>query len=179
MDIAILGGNALKIRSKHASFVVDPVKTMSKVNADAILLLGNIDIDTSRVLDKRIIIDGPGEYEVGGVKISGIKIGPPGRDAGHGIIYSLFLDSLRIILGKVSDISRIEDTTSSCQIALLLADSDLKSIVAKLEPKIIVLYGEKKMEGAKLLGKADIQPVQKFTTTKDKLSEEIEVVVLG
>ena len=172
MDIAVLGGNALKIRSKHTSFVVDPVKTVSKVNADAILLLENINIDTSRVLDQRIIIDGPGEYEVGGVKISGIK-------AKNGTVYSLLMDNLQVVLGKVSDISRLQDNAPSCQIAVLEVDDDLKSIVGKLEPKTIILYGDKKMEGAKLLGKGDIQPVQKFTTTKDKLPEDMQVVVLG
>lgn len=173
MDIANLVDNVIKIRSKNTSFVVDPVKTMVKVNADAILLLNNnIHVDTSRVLDQRIIICGGGEYEVGGIKISGIKIG-------HGIVYSLFLDSCLVVLGKISDISRLQDTPLSCEVALLLADSDLKSIVAKLEPKIVVLYGDKRLEGARSLGKGGIEPVQKMTLTKGKLEEEMQVVVLG
>lgn len=173
MEIATLGDNVIKIRSKNTSFVVDPVKTMAKVSADAILLLNNnMHVDTTRVLDQRIIICGEGEYEVEGVKISGIKVL-------GGIVYSLFLDSFLLVLGKVSDISRLQDTTLSCEVALLRADSDLKSIVAKLEPKIVVLYGEKKMEGARSLGKEGIAPVQKFTTLKDKVPEEMEVVILG
>lgn len=175
MDVAILGDgdNVVKIRSKNASFVVGPVKTISKVRADAVFLLGNSkNTDSSQVLDQRIVINGPGEYEVGGVKISGIKVG-------NGIVYSLFLDSVQVVLGKVSDIARLQDNTPSCQIALLEADDDLKSIVSKLEPKIIVLYGDKKMEVAQLLGKVGIQPVQKFTTTRDKLPDEMEIVVLG
>jgi len=179
MDVAILGINALKIRSRNASFVVDPVKTISKVGADAILLLNNnTDTDTSRVLDQRIIICGLGEYEVGTVKISGITVSPPDRQAGNGVVYSLLLDSIQVVLGKVSDISRLYDNTPSCQIAILKVDDDLKSIAAKLEPKIIVLYGDKKIEGAKTLGKQGIQPVQKFTITRDKLPDEMQVVVL-
>lgn len=175
MDVAILGdgNNVVKIRSKNASFVVDPVKTISKVNADAVLLLGNSkNTDSSRVLDKRIVINGPGQYEVGGVKISAIKVG-------NGIVYSLFLDSVQVVLGKVSDIAGLQDNTPSCQIALLEADDDLKSIVSKLEPKIIVLYGDKKEEGAKSLGKVGMAKVQKFAITKDRLPEEMQVVVLG
>ena len=173
MDVAILGDNAVKIRSKNASFVVDPVKTISKVSADAILLLSNnTDTDTSRVLDQRIIICGLGEYEVGTVKISGIKVV-------SGILYSLLLDSIQVVLGKVSDISRLYDNTPSCQIAILKVDDYLKSIAAKLEPKIIVLYGDRKIEGAETLGKQGIQPVQKFTMTKDKMLDEMEVIVLG
>lgn len=172
MDVAILG-NALKIRSKNASFVVNPVKAISKVNADAIFVLGNnLEIDTSRVLDHRIIINGPGEYEVGGVKIS-VVLGA------EGLAYNLFLDNTTVVLGKVSDISKLQENIPSCQIALLEVDEDLKSIVAKLEPKIVILYGDKKMDGLKLLGKEGIEPVQKFSTTKGKLPEEMEVVVLG
>lgn len=172
MDIANVIDNVIKIRSKNTSFVVDPVKTMAKVSADAILLLNNnMHVDTTRVLDQRIIISGQGEYEVGGVKVSGIKVL-------GGIVYSLFLESYLVVLGKVSDISRLQDRIPSCEIALLLVDHDLKSIVAKLEPKIVVLYGEKKMEGARSLGKIGIEPVQKFTT-KGKLEEDMQVIVMG
>lgn len=175
MDVAVLGDgdNVVKIRSKNASFVVDPVKTISKANADAVLLLGNSkNTDSSRVLDQRIIINGPGEYEIERVKISAVK-------AGDGFVYNLFLDNTTVILGKVSDIAKLQDNIPSCQIALLDADDDLKSIVARLEPKITILYGEKKIEGAKALGKVGIQPVQKVTLTKDKLPQEMEVLVLG
>lgn len=173
MDVSIIGENVVKIRSKNASFVVDPVKTIPKVNAYAILsLLNNKNIDASRVLDQRIIINGPGEYEIAGVKISGAR-------AGNGIVYSLLLDNIQVVLGKVSDVSKLLDNTPSCKIAILMADDDLKSIAAKLEPKIIVLYGDKKLEGARALGKEGIVPVQKFTALKDRLPEEMEVVVLN
>lgn len=173
MDVAILGDSCIKIRSKDASFVVDPVHKIPKVNADAILILdNNLEIDTARVVDQRIIIKGAGEYEVGGVKIS-VVLG------GEGFVYNLFLDNTRVVLGKVSDISKLQENIPSCQIAILKVDEDLKLIPTKLEPKIIVLYGDKKMEGARTLGKVGIEPVQKFTIAKDKLSDEMEVVVLG
>lgn len=173
MDVVILGEHALKIRSKSVSFIVDPVKAISKINADAILRLGNnFNVDTSRVLDYRIIINGPGEYEVSGVKISVVKIE-------HGFVYSLFLDNTTVVLGKVSDIAKLQDNMPPCQIALLDADEDIKSIVAKLEPKITILYGEKKIEGAKELGQEGITPIQKFVTGKDRLPDETQVVVLG
>lgn len=170
MDVAIIGENVIKVRSKHVSFVVDPIKEMPKVNVDAILLLGdNKNVDSSRVLDQRITIGGLGEYEIGGVKIVGIETG----------VYSLFLDSQRVVLGKVSYIAKLQDNMPSCDIAILYVDEDIKSIVAKLEPKIVVLYGDRKMEGAKALGKVATEPVQKFTIAKDKLPQEMEVVVLG
>lgn len=180
MDFSILHDNSIpiksesiKIRTKRASFVIDPVKSISKVNSDAVILLGSKeDVDLSRVLGYRVVIEGQGEYEVGSVKISGIK-------AGDGFVYNIFEDNLVVVLGKVSALSRVQDKSSSCQIALLNVDKSLEASVAKLEPRIVILYGEKKTEGAKELGKETVNPVQKFSIAKDKLPGEREVVVLG
>jgi len=46
---------------------------MPKTSADAIILSGERNADISRVTDSRIVIAGPGSYEVGGIKVSGLK----------------------------------------------------------------------------------------------------------
>ena len=109
---------------------------------------------------------------MGGVKIVSVL----GR---VGFVYSLFIDNTEVVLGKVSDLSILLDNIPSCQIAILQVDDDLKSLVTKLEPKLILLYGDKKLDGARELGKAQVSPVQKYTITKDKLPLEMEVVVLA
>ena len=65
MDIAIVGNNSIKLKGKQVAFVVNPTKDMPKISADAVLLLnGDANIDLARVTDYRIVLDGPGEYEV-------------------------------------------------------------------------------------------------------------------
>jgi hypothetical protein len=172
VDIVTLGKNSIRLKGKKVSFVVDPSKEMPKISSDAIILLnGSANIDTSRVTDWRIIITGAGGYEVGGAKISG-------SSTSKGILYKLFIDDVVVILGRAMD-SKIEGF-STCQVAVVNTDSDFnESFVTTLEPKIAVLYGDKKVESAKALGAGSISLVSKITTAKDKLPEKMEVVALG
>lgn len=172
MDIAVIGKNSIKLKGKNVTFVVDPAAGMPKISADAVILLnGKDNIDISRVTDCRIVIGGPGGYEVGGAKISGTA-------TPKGTLYRLSIDDLSIIIGCATD-AKVEGF-NTCQIAVVNTDTDFsESFVTALEPKIAVLYGEKKTESAKALGAENVASVSKVTITKDKLPEKMEVVVLG
>jgi len=172
VDIAIVGENSLKLKSKEATFVVDPAKGMPKTSADAVILLSESNnVDLSRVTDSRIIIAGPGSYEVGGVKISGLK-------TPKGIIYKLLLDDIITILGSSTDAKT--EGYDACQVAVVSTANDFsESYVTALEPKITVLYGDKKVESAKKWGAESVSLVSKVTILKDKLPEKMEIVVLG
>jgi len=171
LDISVLGSNSIKIRTKRVSFVVDPVESISQTNADAVIVLGKETVDLARVSNYRVILQGEGEYEIEGVKISGIA-------AGEGFVYSIFADNMEIVLGRVSRLLGIQNKSLLSQIALLNVDGELKSLIANLEPRAVILYGEKRLEGAKELGK-DPNPISKVTVTREKLDKETEVVVLG
>lgn len=194
MDISSLEEPSLKIRFKHATFVVDPPHRGSKISSDAILQLYSRLTDSGRVADYRIVINGPGEYEINGVKILGVRIE-------GGLIYNIVGDGMRMVLGKTNEVSKLsatggsalrsehsgsktsgrkEELDTECQIAVLNVDGEFsQSIVTTLEPKVIILWGNKKEEGAKILGRENLPPVKKFTMTKDKLPEEMEVVLLS
>ena len=172
MDIAIFGKTSIKLKGKRVSFIVDPSKETPKISSDAIILLdGFANIDTSRVTDSRMIIEGPGGYEVGGSKISGAS-------TPQGVLYKLSIDDIVVIIGKATE-SKTEGF-SACQIAVVNTDSDFnESFITALEPKITVLYGDKKEASAKMLGAENVGPASKITIAKDKLPEKMEVVVLG
>lgn len=174
MDISILSKNCLKIKGKQVTFVVDPSKDTPKTAADAVLLLKpDSDTNTLSITDTRIVISGPGEYEVGRTKISGAK-------TSDGIIYKLSVDGLDIILGASIDYSKLEGTFTTCQIVLLRVDNKLnEASITALEPKIAALYGDKRDEGAKTLSSQNQTNVSKLTLIKDKLPEKMEVIVLG
>ena len=172
MDISYLDKNSIKIRSKYAGFVVDPSSDGPKISSDAVILL-NRKCDLSKVVDYRIIINSPGEYEVKGEKVIGARVN-------DGLVYSLLFDGLAVTMGRTSDISKIKDNAYACQMAILNVDDEFSSsIITNLEPKIVILYGENKENGVKILGKQNVLAAKKFTITKDKLPEEMEVVVLG
>lgn len=174
MDISILSKNSIKIRFRRTIFVADPPPDGSKVSSDAVILLNNNNIDLGRAMDYRIVINGPGEYEISGVKVLGVE-------GDKGFVYGLAADGFSVILGRSSDISKIkEEFNTECQIAILNVDDGINSsAVTKFEPKIVILYGDSKESAAKILGKENIPPIKKFTVVKDKLPEEMEVVLLA
>jgi hypothetical protein len=172
VDIAIIGNNSVKLKGKQTTFIVDPASGMPKTSADAVILLNGVNgMDVARVTDSRIIIDGPGGYEVGGVKISGTK-------TSKGMLYKLLIDGVSIILGSATE-AKMEGF-SVCQVAVVNTNSDFnESFITALEPKITVLYGDKKVESAKTLGLESVSLSPKITIAKDKLPEKMEIVVLG
>lgn len=172
MDISIVGKNSIKLKGKFTAFIVDPVKDMPKTSADAIVLLnGANDIDIGRVADSRLFINGAGEYEVNGAKILGTT-------TSKGVLYRFSIDDVSIIIGRAAEPKT--GGFNTCQVAIVNTDSDFnESFVTALEPKITVLYGDKKTDSAQTLGAENISSVSKITVTKDKLPEKMEVVVLG
>lgn len=172
MDITTLGNNSIKIKGKQVAFIVDPTKEMPKTSSDAIILLNGANgMDISRATDYRIVLDGPGGYEVGGAKISGTK-------TPKGTFYKLSIDGVSVFLGPTVD-AKIEGF-SECQVAIINTNSEFnESFVTTLEPKIAVLYGEKIAESAKKLGIETAVPVSKITILKDKFPEKMEIAVLG
>jgi len=175
VDIAIIGKNSLRLKGREATFVVDPAKDMDKTPADAVILLNGLgNIDTLRVTGFRIIINGAGGYEVGGSKITGSK-------TPKGTLYRISIDDVIIILGRSTD-AKIEGF-SACQVLIVDTNSDFNesfvTAVTAMEPKIAVLYGEKKLEVAKALGAENVALVSKISITKDKLPDKMEIAVLG
>jgi hypothetical protein len=172
VDISILENESIKLKGKQATFIVDPIKNMPKTASDGIIFLnGSKDKDTSRVTDYRTIIDGPGEYEVSGAKISGTK-------TPSGIIYKLSIDNISIVLGYAAD-AKMEGFSVG-QVALINTGNNFnESFITALEPKLTILYGEKRIESAKTLGKDIASSVSKITIAKDKMPLEMEVVALG
>jgi len=67
-----------------------------------------------------------------------------------------------------------------CQVAVVNANNDFnEAFITALEPKMTVLYGDKKLDAAKLLGAENVASVSKITVVKDKLPEKMEVITLG
>lgn len=69
MEIIRLSDTSIKIKTKTATLVLDPdVKT----EAEVVLQMTPFEKGESLVLNKRIVIDGPGDYEIMDVAITGI-----------------------------------------------------------------------------------------------------------
>lgn len=172
MDLAILDKTSIKIKGKKSSLVVDPTPKSPRTPADAVLLLGK-EGAVDRVEGARLVVNDDGEYEVGGIKITGTS------NLDSGIVYNLNVDNSQTILARTSTLEKMTDTGSEAQIAILNVDSSLnEALIASLEAKVIVLYGEKATEGLKALGKQDIPATRKVTVGKEKTGEEGETQIV-
>lgn len=173
MDIAIVSKNSIKIRGKHVGFIIDPPIDGPKISADAVIYLSNnLPVDVSRVEEYRVIIKGPGEYQVSGAMIAGVK-------ADKEYIYRIAVDDVQILVAKASDISQFKGDMDSSEVLILNADSEIEaSVVTNMEPRVVILYGEKKEEQARILGRSEIKKTQKLMVSKEQLPEIMEVIVL-
>lgn len=174
MEIAILDEKALKIKTKKSTFIVDPSSNTPKTPADAIILLKRGEGNPSKVSDFRLVIDGPGEFEIGGVKISGIS--SEGK-----MVYSMIGDGIETVIGEVSELNKLSDKFQEKTVAIFKADADLEeAVVTTIEPRVVVFYGEKIEQGLKATGKdiSSVEKTKKVTISENKLPEEMQVVVL-
>ncbi len=173
MDFQALSENSLKIKIKKTTLALDPQSSVSKFDADAILLLDK-NSDISRVNNSRVTISGAGEYEVSGLKISAIN-------ADGDILYELSLDNLSAIVAKSSSLEKVSaDKLGDYNFVVINVDTELnQSKITAMEPRIIILYGQHAKEGAKALGKEDVVKTSKISVSEDKLPEELEIMLLG
>lgn len=173
MEIAFLPGNSLRIKGKQATLIVDPSDPKGKVTGDGALLLGASQTPHVFREDVGVIFQGPGEYEVKGVKITGFK-------AEAELMYTINIDGLIVFVGKVSTSVKAKDKLHEHDVAVLFADEVLpQATMGLLNPRVILFYAEKAEENPKAFGKEAVAPINKYVTTKDKLPQETEFVILG
>lgn len=173
MEVSVVDQDTIRIKGKSVNFLIDPSSSISKTSADAVIFLNDIkdsDKRLSKVTDYRVVIKGPGSYEVGGARLS-----CEGEE--DELFYSLNVDLLNIFLVRARGLLRQEDK-GPCNILILNVDADFKeSMVSSFEPSVVIFYGEKGDQAAKTLGK-EHQTVSKFSQTLDKLPTDTQVVLL-
>lgn len=170
MEIVSLSKMALKIKGKRATLVINPDSTLrGRVQADAVLAFPEITPDTTKIDDSRVILRGVGDYEVGGIKISGIK-------SGKHFAYTLFIDGISVAFADSNAIEGLRDALSGQQVLVLFVSEKVDmSPVSALEPRVVILYGEK---AAEIAPKEGVTTTAKFVVTKEKLPEKMETMLL-
>src|SRR5882724_3957772 len=168
MEIALLSKNGLRFKSKLAAFAVDP---QDKSDYDAIfLLVKSPDEITSQA---PILITGPGEYEIGGSKITASR-------SEKEILYSLTLDSIDILLGTLTGLEKMQHKLKEHHIVVVDCNTiSSASFVTSLASNVIIFYGEKATEIAQAFGKESVKSMTKYSSTLEKLPGEVETILLA
>jgi L-ascorbate metabolism protein UlaG (beta-lactamase superfamily) len=204
-DIQYLGHAAVRIRGKEGVIIADPFATspvydLAKPTAH-IVTLSSVDPrrftpEAVRPVDERVfVVDGPGEYEVGGVMINGVRTyrdKEKGAQRGRNTVYVIHLDELVFChlgdLGHELTATQIEEIGP---IDLLfvpafsgLSPAQVTEVISALEPRVVVpLYDEQGQLDrlAHELGLKEWEAQEKLAVTPASLpaeGEETRVVIM-
>lgn len=152
------------------------------------------------------VVRGPGEYEIAGVAIVGLGVyhdNEKGAQRGRNTIYRIEIDGLSVVhLGDLGHALSAEEVENLDGVDILLVpvggfytiDAETAAaLVHEVEPRIVIPMHfhrpelDQKAFGSltpvatflKEMGKEEVVPQPKLSITKDKLPEELQVVVLG
>ena len=209
MEIIYLGHSAFKLKGKQKNVVTDPYdekvgKFPKDIEADIVTVSHNhFDHNAvTKVKGDPFVINGPGEYEVGGVSVVGVATfhdDQNGALRGKNTVYVIEIDGLRIAhlgdLGhKLSD-DNLEEMGAIDVVLIPVGgyytiDAKVaKEVVGQIDPWVVVPmhYHTEGMgvdeivgveEFLKEMGKTGITAIPKLVISADKLPEEMQVVVL-
>lgn len=147
MDITYLVGGGLKVSGRLLNVVCDPVGDISKLNADVVLLTSP-DIPAPKT--DKMIISGPGEYEIKESLIIGVATQLHIDESGQrGAAYVIEIDGFKVgFLGNIAPGLSNEQLEALGNVDVLavpvgghgltLDATAASSVVSQIEPKYII-----------------------------------------
>ena len=202
------GHNCFRIRAKEASVLTDPVGrntgyTLPRQTVDIVTIShghpGHNNL--AAVKPEYQVIDGPGEYELHDIFVTGIRTyhdDDAGSRLGYNTAYLIEVEGMFVChlgdLGHALQSDQLE-TMAQCDILLVPAgggpiiSAELAAdVVALLEPKIVIPMqyatgaGDKNREPLatfiNALGAGSPEPVEKLVIKRSELTDAMRVVVL-
>lgn len=170
MEVSLQSTNSLKIRGKHASLFVNPQDKTATYNMA--ILLANPTPASLKIRDDVVIIDGPGEYEAGGIKVSGIK-------SDKSTVYSITIDNIEVVLGNRDALEKVHQKLREHHVALIHAnDTGNASFAPSLGLNAILIFGEHAQSTIDTLAKDEKKQTTKYSFSADKLPTDTETVLL-
>jgi L-ascorbate metabolism protein UlaG (beta-lactamase superfamily) len=199
MELQFHGANCLTITTKQARFTVDD--NLTELGGTSVTKAGDIVVYTHEhpipSQQPKLLIDGPGEYEVSGIAIQGMAvrshIDEPGQK--NATLYKLLIDDISILItGHIypelsdSDLETIGTVTVLCipvgGNGYTLDGVGALSIIKKIEPKTIIPthyaddtlhYPVPQQSLSEALKSLAMEPKETLTKLKVKQSEVIDV----
>ncbi len=208
MEIDWFGHSCFRLRSREITVVNDPYEksiglSLPRPRADIVTISHNHQGHdyADGVRGEPRIINGPGEYEIRGAFVTGVRTfhdKKNGKDRGKNTAYVITIDDLNIChlgdLGHVPTQTQAEDFGN---IDILLVPvggvstinaSDAAEVVSLFEPMVVIPMHYRvpelafKLDGVdkfiKEMGLKKAEPIETFKVTKDSLPKETQVVIL-
>lgn len=207
-EIRWYGHNCFRIRGKEATIITDPVGrqtgyAMSKQTADIVTIShpheGHANLNVVKPEYK--VIDGPGEYEMHDVFVTGIRTyhdAKKGAERGYNTVYVIELEGMRLAhlgdLGHTLSESQAEELDNVDVLMIpvgggtTLNADQAADLVSRLSPKSVIPMqfrtdiGDQELADAsafiKLLGVGEVAPVDKLSLKSSDLTETTQVFQL-
>lgn len=171
MEISLQSPNSLKIKGKKATLGINPQDKAATLNLA--ILLGNPAKSSLKIPDDIVVIDGPGEYEAAGVKITGMR-------ADGQTVYSFNVDGVDILLGTRQALEKAQQKLKEHNVTLVYtAVEGEASFATALSVNAMVFFGESAKPVADQLAKEEKKQTTKYQITAEKLPTETETVLLA
>lgn len=132
MEISLIKGNSIKIKSNKTVIVTDPI---FKAEAQAVILTDNASYDLEKVEGKRTVISGPGDYEVGGISIAAKRL----KDE---TIYKVSNDAANILFITSSVVSRVSEVDEYNCVIIKINSKISEDACSVFNSKCYILYGD-------------------------------------
>ena len=167
MEIALLPKSALRLRGKAATFAFNPQTTVA---ANAILMF-NPGAENSS--EESVVLNGAGEYEIGGVKITGLR-------NEKSVLYSMNVDGLEIVVGSIALLSQLQHKLKEHNIVVVNCDEITDaSFLTSLAVNAVLFCGENASVVAQGFEKEKLQTTNKYNASLGKLPAEMETILLN
>ncbi len=169
MEILALSDKSFRIKGKQTTLVINPMDKSAVFDAAVVF---DIPQGVLKLKDETLTIDGPGEYEVGGLKITGLRLD-------EAIAYIFSVDDLRIILLDNRTLAKFHAKLPDVNLVVIMvvSDDDLSN-ATNVAGSAVLYYGEKAEEVVTKFIKEGVSRTNKYSVTKDKLPTEVQQILL-
>ena len=166
MEIALLPKSVLRVKGKTASFVINP---QTIVSANAVLLF---EPGAENASVEAVIVNGAGEYEIGGVKITGLR-------NEQSVLYSMNIDGIEVVAGSISLLSAMQHKLKEHNVVIVDCNETVDaSFLTSLAINAVLFCGVKAEEVAAGFEKEKLQKTNKYNASLGKLPAEMETILL-
>jgi L-ascorbate metabolism protein UlaG (beta-lactamase superfamily) len=209
MEIDWFGLSCFRLRAREATVVADPYEKkiglkFPRPRADIVTVSHNhAGHDyADGVTGNPKVINGPGEYEISNVFVTGVQTFHDkrgGRDRGKNTAYAINVEGLNIChLGDIGHVPTQAQADAIGEVDILLVPvgggnalnaSDAAEVVSLLDPMIVIpmhyrapdlnLKLDPVDKFIKEMGLKSLTPVESFSVKRDGLPKEMQVVLLA
>ncbi|MBP6882199.1 MAG: hypothetical protein KBC15_01460 [Candidatus Levybacteria bacterium] len=171
MEVSVQATDSLKIKGKTASVFFNPIDKTSQYNAA--ILLGSPAKSSLKIKDDIVVIDGPGEYEAGGIKITGTSVGEK-------TVFTLSVDGVEVLVGDRDALESAHQKLKEHHVLIVRAESvGTAGFASALGTNATVFFGAHANEVSDTLNKDSKKTVSKYSIVAGKFPAEVETIVLS